>query len=184
MKHSISYPRRFLSASAVIVCVSMFAVGDGWAQQKQKVSYKVSAANSKYTQQHVIDVGDVPGHQVRIYEIQRTFPADAPKIEGMRVVEIWTRGFSDYTDLSGPSIIYNTTILESGDKMFGRADLVSQTATSSDGSKKTTSTTVGRITGGTGKLRGIQGTSISTSRADIKAGLNETQTEIEYWMGN
>jgi hypothetical protein len=30
------------------------------AQEKQRVSFKVSAANTKYTQQHAIDVGDVP----------------------------------------------------------------------------------------------------------------------------
>jgi len=164
--------------------VNMSAVSDGWAQQKQKVSYKVSAANSKYTQQHAVDVGDVPGHQVRIYEIQRTFPSDGPKIEGIRFVEVWSRGFSDYIDLSGPSVVYNTFILENGDKIFARIDLVSQTVPNSDGSKKTTSATVGRITGGTGKFRGIQGTVISTTRSDIKAGLNETQTEMEYWIGN
>jgi hypothetical protein len=43
------------------------------AQQKQRVSYKSSAETSKYTQQHVIDVGDMPGHQVRVFEIYRVY---------------------------------------------------------------------------------------------------------------
>ena|ERR1700730_2347199 len=74
-----------------------------FAQQKQHISYKVSAENSKYTQQHVIDVGDVPGHQVRVYEIYRSFPNNAPVINGLKVKETWTRATSDYTDGNGTS---------------------------------------------------------------------------------
>jgi hypothetical protein len=48
------------------------------AQEKCKVSEGVEAANSTYTQQHVLDVGDVPGHQIRIYEVHRTYPNDKP----------------------------------------------------------------------------------------------------------
>jgi hypothetical protein len=48
------------------------------AQEKQTIAYKSLAANSKFTQQHVIDVGDVPGHQIRIYEHHRTFPMNPP----------------------------------------------------------------------------------------------------------
>jgi hypothetical protein len=170
-------------SAVVIVGGSMFAVSDGWAQQKQKVSYKVSAANAKYTQQQAIDVGDVPGHQIRIYELHRTFPVDGPKIEGVRIAETWTRALTDYVDLNGPSVVYSIYMMENGDKIFARGDLVSQTVTNADGSRKTTSTAVTRMTGGTGKFRGIQGTSKSVSLADIKAGVNETQTELEYWKG-
>jgi hypothetical protein len=35
------------------------------AQQAQLISFKTPADNSNYTEQHVIDVGDVPGHHVR-----------------------------------------------------------------------------------------------------------------------
>jgi hypothetical protein len=76
---------------------------DAVAQQKQRISYNVSAENSKYTQQHVIDVGDVPGHQVRVYEIYRSFPNNAPVINGLKVKETWTRATSDYTDGNGTS---------------------------------------------------------------------------------
>ena len=183
MKSTASQSARILSTAAVIIATSMFAVENGWAQQKQKISFSVPAANSRYTQQHVIDVGDTPGHQVRIYEIQRTLPADGPKIEGVRFTEIWTRALSDYTDLSGPGIVYGIYVLENGDKIFTRGDLVSQTKTSADGSRKTTSALVGRITAGTGKFSGIQGTTKTVTNADIKAGLNSNETEMEYWMG-
>src|SRR5438128_426876 len=82
-----------------LLCLAVaLPAGDALAQQKQKVSYKVSAENSKYTQQHLIDVGDVPGHEVRIFEIRRTFPNNPPMINGVKLVEQWTRGLTDQTD--------------------------------------------------------------------------------------
>jgi len=152
--------------------------GDALAQQKQKVSYKVGAENSKYTQQHVIDVGDVPGHQVRVYEIYRTFPNNAPVFNGVKLKEQWTRSISDYIDGNGTSPGYGVYVLENGDKFFTRTSTVSQSA----GQGKNTATTVAFITGGTGKLVGIQGTIRSSSAAQPTAGMIETQTEIEYWM--
>jgi hypothetical protein len=43
------------------------------AQQKQHVSYNTPATQTTYTQQHIVDIGDVPGHQARLFEIQRTY---------------------------------------------------------------------------------------------------------------
>jgi hypothetical protein len=40
-------------------------------------------AKSTYTQQHTLGVGDVPGHQIRIYKIHRTYPNDKPNCEGL-----------------------------------------------------------------------------------------------------
>ena len=60
------------------------------AQQKQQLSFKTSAENTKYTQQHLIDVGDVPGHQVRVYELHCTFPNNAPVMNGVAIKEQWT----------------------------------------------------------------------------------------------
>ena len=56
--------------------------------RKQQVVFTVDGANSKYTQQHVIDVGDVPGHQVRLFEVHRTYPKNPPTINGLKIVEI------------------------------------------------------------------------------------------------
>ena len=63
---------------------------------------EVPAANARYTGQHTFDVGDVPGHQVRIFELRRTFPDDQPNCEGLKRVEQWMRGYSDYVDRNGP----------------------------------------------------------------------------------
>ena len=37
---------------------------NGAAQQKRKMSWEAPAADTKYTQQLALDVGDIPGHQV------------------------------------------------------------------------------------------------------------------------
>jgi hypothetical protein len=152
--------------------------GAALAQEKQRISYKVTAENSKYTQQNVLDVGDAPGHQVRVYEIHRTFPSNAPMINGVKLVETWTRATSDYTDGNGTGITYGVWGMENGDKVFTRQALVAQ----STGTGKLTATTVGPITGGTGKFTGIRGVTRSVTTADPKAGFNETQTDIEYWI--
>jgi len=150
------------------------------AQQKQRMTYKVTAENTKYTQQQFLDVGDVPGHQVRSFEIYRTFPTNAPVISGIKVKEQWTRGVSDYIDNNGTANNYNVYVLENGDKFFAHTTVLAQNA----GPGKLSNVTVGQITGGTGKLTGIQGIIRTTGTAEPKSGLNETQTEIEYWIGN
>jgi hypothetical protein len=63
----------------------------------------VAPENSKYTQQHAIDVGDAPGHQVRIYELHRTFPGNAPVVNGLKLTKSWRRAVTDYIDGNGSS---------------------------------------------------------------------------------
>src|ERR1700704_177045 len=101
-----------LATIALLSFAVALPTGDVAAQQMQRVSFKTPAANSKYTQQHVLDVGDVAGHQVRIYELHRVFPTDAPVINGVKVVETWGRNISDYTDNNGPGITYTVYTME------------------------------------------------------------------------
>jgi hypothetical protein len=150
--------------------------------EKRKISYKWSAENDKYTQQHVIDVGDVPGHQIRIYEIQRAWPNSPPAFNGVRVKEEWLCALSDYIDINGHSWGYSHYVLENGDKIFARFDGTSQTIANPDGSKKSTFTSVVTLTEGTGKFRGIEGTARYTAVFDPNVGLNEGQVEGEYWI--
>jgi hypothetical protein len=155
------------------------STGNALAQQTQHVSYKVGAENSKYTQQQFLDVGDVAGHQVRSFEIYRTFPTNAPVVNGMKMKEQWTRGISDYVDNNGIATTYGVYVLENGDKFFTRGTVLAR----GTGPGKFTNATVAYITGGTGKLAGIQGIVRTTGSAEPKAGVNETQAEIEYSIG-
>ena len=174
--------RRILSVFTIAALGLAVLPGSAVAQQMQRVSYKTPATNTKYTQQHFLDVGDVSGHQVRVLEIHRTFPNDPPVINGVKLKEQWTRGVSDYIDTNGTAINYNVFVMENGDRFFVRTTVLAQNNVNPDGSRKSVATSTGFITGGTGKLAGIQGFVRSVNVFDPKAGLNEGQTEIEYSM--
>jgi len=47
-----------------------------WAQQRFPISFSGEAAKSRWVQQHIIEVDDVVGHQIRILELQRTYPSE------------------------------------------------------------------------------------------------------------
>ena len=170
--------RRTTQIAILIAVLGLAMVGQAAAQQKQRVTFKAQQENSKYTQQNAIDVGDVPGHQVRVYEIYRTYPNNAPTINGLKLKETWTRGLSDYIDGNGPNVGYSVFAVENGDRFFIRTSTVAQ----SPGSGKLTTASAGTITGGTGKLAGIQGVVRTSSTAEPKAGMTELQYEIEYWL--
>jgi hypothetical protein len=166
------------------VGVTLIPAADGWAQQKCKLSGKNLAQDSKYVQQHMIDVEDIPGHQVRIMEIHRTPSNAKPNCEGLKVVESWNRGYSDYINGNGRAWGYRVSILENGDKIFSQYTGNSHTTLNPDGSKKGSYTGVYVMTGGTGKYRGIQGTARELSNFNMQTGFNEAEWEEEYWIEN
>ena len=161
-------------AVAVVLCSAMNA----WAQEKQKVSYKVTAEDAKYTQRNTIDVGDEPGHQLVMFEIHRTFPTNAPVINGVKLKETWTRGYADYISQNGLSTNYTVYVLDNGDRFYSYSGTMGQ----ADAAGKRSTVSVGQIRGGTGKFASMKGLVRSSGASEGKAGFNETQTEIEYWM--
>ena len=166
----------------VSATLTVFGSAEAPGQEKCKMSWVVPAANAKYTAQHTIDVGDVPGHQVRILELHRTFPDAQPNCEGLKLVEQWLRGYSDYIELNGPGWGYAVTLLENGDKIFAEWSGTSQTVVAPDGSKKSTFTGVTTWTGGTGKYQGVRGIQWDSTVFDPEKDLNETRAEAEYWF--
>jgi hypothetical protein len=149
------------------------------ALAQQRLVFKVDAEHTKYTQQHTIDVGDVGGHEVRLFEVRRTYPGNAPVINGMKIVESWTRGITNYTNNNGEGIVYGIYVLENGDQFFTRGSLVT---VQSPNASSLTALTVGPITGGTGKLARIYGMARTSTSANPQAGVNETEVDIEYWL--
>ena len=149
------------------------------ALAQERLVFKVAAENTQYTQQYTIEVGDVPGHQVRLFEIRRIYPRNAPVINGMKLVESWSRGISDYTNNNGEATVYGVYVLENGDKFFTRATLV---ALQSPEATNLTATAAGPITGGTGKLARINCMARILTSADPNMGMNETQVDLQYWL--
>lgn len=161
-------------------CIAIACLGiavSAWAQQKQRLSFILPAGQSKYTQQHLLDVGDTPEHKLRLYELQRSLGEDGPKIEGSRLAELWIRGISDFTDVNGLATAYSVYVFDGGDKIFARSDLVAVT----DGGK-TNTLAAGQITGGTGKFRGIRGVIRVASSPDPASGLLRSKFDIDYWF--
>ncbi|TMJ86269.1 MAG: hypothetical protein E6G76_14850 [Alphaproteobacteria bacterium] len=161
----------FVSTTAILLLAATASV----AQETSLVGFPTSADNTQYTRQHVIEVDDVPGHQIRVFAIRRTFPKDPPIIGGLALKEQLSRGLTDYISNSGTGNFYGTYVLENGDKFFTRSSLVAHKAGAG-----LSSITVGRITGGTGKFATMQGEVRTLVTSDQAAGINEGFTTIEY----
>jgi hypothetical protein len=147
------------------------------AQEKKRISFILPPGQSNYTQQHLIEVGDEPEHKLRLYELQRSFAKDGPELEGARLVELWIRGISDFVDVNGLATAYSVYVFENGDKVFARSDLVANT----DAGKSVT-LAVGRITGGTGRFRGLRGIIRVAASPDPRSGLMKSAFDIDYWF--
>ena len=150
-----------LAAAAAIACV--IASGTASAQQKHPLEINSEGTKGRYVQQLAIDVDDAAGHQVRVLELQlqRTYPpGKEPLIDGERIVETWTRGFSNYTAGVGPTWAYTTW-----------------TTGNYNGTSK--------IVGGTGRFAGLRGVMIDTSDFDtgLKVGYSRSTSRGEYWFG-
>src|SRR5689334_10319782 len=152
------------------------------AQEKCKMTWDASAADSKYTQQLAIEVGDIPGHQVRVFELHRVFRNDKPNCEGLKRTEEWARAYSDYIDRNGRAWGYGVTTLENGDKIYSEFTGTSQTTVMPDGSKEGLFGGTSRWTGGTGKYVSVRGLERDENRLNLDMGLNEQKAEAEYWF--
>jgi hypothetical protein len=182
MIRSLKHTSRAIHAAPVGVALAIFAAGAASAHEKCKMSWETPAADTKYGQQLALDVGDVPGHQVRIIEIHRVYPNDKPNCEGLKRVESWTRLYTDYTAGNGRAWGYAVTTLENGDKIFGEFNGVSQTVVAPDGAKKITNEGTITWTGGTGKYLGVRGLEWDHTIAEPDKGLNQVRSEAEYWF--
>ena len=177
MNRAASLP---LTTIAMLWLAVAVPTDDAVAQQMQQISFKAPVANPKFTQQHVIDIGDVSGHQIRIFEVHRTFLRDPPVINGIKLVEMWIRGLSDYTDMNGPNTNYVIYVMENSDKFFVQVALETQSFTNPDGTRKNRGNSIGTIMGGTGLFAAIRGTTRTSIIFDSDDSLTEGQTTIEY----
>jgi len=170
--------RTTLATLTLLSLATAPTMGPAIGQEKQHVSFKSPAETSKYTQQVNIDVGDVPNHIVRAWEVHRTYPNAPPTFNGIKLVEEWERGIGDRIDGNGDGRFYHVYVMENGDKFFTRT---TNTVQSTPG--KLNVLIVGYITGGTGRFFGMQGNVRGSASLDLKTGFNESQTDIDYSMG-
>lgn len=178
----MSLSRAFGIPIALALACWFAAAQDAAAQDRQKYSYKAPPGSTKYTQTHLMDVGDVPGHQVRLAEVQSSYSGNGPTYDGVRVVLVRTVLVSDYTDGSGRAFSYGVQSLETGDKVFVRTEILSHSSAGADGARRIGFTQVSTLVGGTGRFKGIRGTLRTTGLTDLKTGTSGAETEGEYWF--
>jgi hypothetical protein len=136
-----------LTATAVMSWAIALPTDDASAQEKQHVSFSTPAENTKYTEKtESLDLGDVPNHILRVFEIHRTYTDNAPIINGAKLVESWTRGVGERIDGTGTNLQYVVFVMENGDKAFARMD-----GFATNDSGKIGLIISGLITGGTGR---------------------------------
>ncbi len=166
---------------AFIGAAALCATSHAWAQQKYTIS-RAPSSNTQYLQQHAIDVGDAPGHQVRVYEIHYDYPSKDLAFAGVTVKEAMVRGLSGYVNFSGPFTSYTVYTLEDGNKVFSRATGTSLLTTGTDGNPVVKFSGAENFVGGTGKFKGIHGQLlISGERATVAKSL-KMQSSGEYWI--
>ncbi len=155
----------------------------GLAQQKYAIT-EAPKASSKYVQEHMIDVGDRPGHQVRVYELRTEYPQSDLEFAGIKVKESYVRGMSDYTNWSGSFTTYTVYSLEDGSKIFSRGTGTTQSTVGADGTRQSFKYTfVENFLGGTQGFRGMQGQ--LTGGGEREAGANSLSRQHfkgEYWI--
>jgi hypothetical protein len=173
--------RATIARIAMALLAVSLSAGGVVAQTKQRVSLRVPLQNLKFEIHQSIEVGDVPSHIVRVFELHYTVPSsNAPLINGLRLKEAWQRGTADISGGVGTTSSYFECLMENGDKFFSRNEAVIQPT----GSGKIASIGVGHIFGGTGTLGSIQGTTRNATTFDPKAGVaDEAELDIEYAMG-
>ncbi|MBX9965211.1 MAG: hypothetical protein K2Y35_19285 [Burkholderiales bacterium] len=147
------------------------------AQQKYSVT-RPPTTTSQYLQEHAIDVDDIPGHQVRVYEIRYSFPARDLAFGGVFVKQSLTRGSSDYIGGNGPFTTYTVYTLEDGNRVFSRS--TGTTQADPDGTRHFTF--VENYLGGTGKFKGIRGQMRGSGSRAPGAKSLEQQSAGEYWL--
>ena len=165
---------RMSAALCGVLLVSTVAL----AQEKHIVAFDAPASGNKYTQQHILEVGDVPEHKLRLFELVRGYGGKDQAIEGVVLKEAVIRATSDLTDLNGLGRSYVEYRMENGDKIFARGFFLNHKVPSSDRLKNLTELD---ITSGTGKFRGIRGIVRAETVSDSKA-VNQNRTEFEYWF--
>lgn len=170
------YWERTALATAVALCMT-----SAYSQQKYPVT-RAPSSSSQYVQQHAIDVDDVSGHQIRVYEIRYSYPKQDFMFAGVKVKEALTRGMSDYVANSGPFTTYTVYSMEDGTKVYSRSTGTSMQVAGVDGKLVVRFSAVENYIGGTGRFKGIRGQVLVSGERDVIAKSLTQQSSGEYWI--
>jgi hypothetical protein len=183
----------FLCAKRLYPCIAASLVGllfcgsSALAQQTFKYSFQAPPGfKNTYKQSHEIEVDDVAGHKIRVAEVNGDYASlgdAAPMYAGVRVKESRVYLSSDYISGNGAASGYEIAMMENGDRIFMKVNILLHTKIGSDGKPVSQFSETHVITGGTGKFKGIRGLlRTSSGITDLKTGVSGSGTEGEYYF--
>jgi hypothetical protein len=198
--------------AAFFVAQPALAQSNTSPQQRQRISFRAPNSNTKYVQQHVIDAGDVPGHQLRVFEVQVTFgqPAVATGQEARGAVNAAARSGGEASGAATTATdvpVFNgvratqtmtrgvSDYTDSNGRVFGYSVISLENGDRifaryeglvlTPTSGQTNANYVLTLTGGTGAFRNIRGTIRGKSSGSFSGGKAtsiDAQYEGEYWL--
>jgi hypothetical protein len=177
----------FVGTVPFVSVVLVFTAATASAEERCKLSWESAAGTSKITQQLNIDVRDIPGHKIGVFELHRTFPDAKANCEGFKIVEQWGHSFRDVVDRNGRvwgTVVY---ILDNGDKIFMEISGTTKTEVGADGTARTTYDGAGTWIGGTGRYASVRGIQREHLTVEYPPGSTEVRTssgknDAEYWF--
>ena len=171
-----------VSEIVVALLTTLLVLPTCWAQQKYKIAEGPNS-KSEYVKEQIIDAGDRPGHQLRIYEIHVTYPANDFEFAGVKVKESNVRGMSDYTNWSGSFTTYVVYSLADGSEIHSRATGTTQSTMGSEGKRVAFKfSCVETFLGGTKGFKGIRGQQVGGGERAPGANSITQYSSGEYWI--
>lgn len=166
--------------SAVLMAALASVLGGGSsasAQQKYTIT-STPNSNAQVLQEHIIEVDDVAGHRLRLYEIRQDYPQRDLAFAGVVVKYGLSHNISDAINGNGSFTYYMVYTLEDGNKVFARGTGTTQ----SDPSAGYRFVIVENFVGGTGKFKGLRGQARGGGTRAPGASSLAVEWTGEYWV--
>lgn len=165
-----------------VALLVLSAVAGAAEVERRPLSYDAAAAELASVRRYQIEVGDVPRHLLRLYDLRRIFTRRPPVFDGVAATEMRERGTADLIDEDGTESAYVTYLLADGNQVFGRYAGTMRSSRWPDGSWHHEIRGRIELTGGTGKYQRIRGS--VTVRYVLDPGAESSQGESagEYWF--
>jgi hypothetical protein len=170
-----------------VLLASVLTATAASAEDRCKLSWEAAAGTSKYTQQLNIDVRDMPGHVIGVFELHRSYPDAKANCEGYKFSESWHHGIRDVVDRNGRVWGHVVYTLDNGDKIFAEIPGTVQTEVGADSTARTTYDGAGTWTGGTGRYASVRGIQREHLTVEYAPGSTEVRAssgkfDAEYWF--
>jgi hypothetical protein len=150
--------------------------------ERRALSYDAAAAEVAILRQYEVEVGDVPRHLLRVYDLRRVFTRRPPVFGGVAASEMRERGTADLIDQSGSQSAYVTYLLADGSRVLGRYTGTVRSSRWPDGSWHHEIRGRIELTGGSGPFQRLRGSVDVRYVLDPGAESSQGESTGNYWF--